>query len=99
MNACSKGQTLHRAHDWLTVTALQVECPAVTPEIVLKASGHVERFTDLMVTDMKTGDCHRADHLLEHHLEALLDNIQNPLPAETQKVGDPTSSMYEFQAW
>lgn len=28
---------------------LEVECPAVTPEIVLKASGHVERFTDFMV--------------------------------------------------
>ena len=65
---------------------LQVECPAVTPEVVLKASGHVERFTDLMVTDTKTGDCHRADHLLEHHLEALLEDTQNPLPPETQKV-------------
>lgn len=34
---------------------LEVECPAVTPEAVLKASGHVERFTDFMVTDEKTG--------------------------------------------
>jgi len=34
---------------------LEVECPAVTPEVVLKASGHVERFTDFMVTDTKTG--------------------------------------------
>jgi len=34
---------------------LEVECPAVTPEIVLKASGHVDRFTDFMVTDLKTG--------------------------------------------
>eukprot|EP00951_Prasinocladus_malaysianus_P011440 scaffold84453_cov20-Prasinocladus_malaysianus.AAC.1 len=34
-------------------------------QAVLKASGHVERFTDFMVTDLKTGDCHRADHLLE----------------------------------
>lgn len=65
---------------------LQVECPAVTPEIVLKASGHVERFTDLMVTDMQTGDCHRADHLLEHHLEALLEDDKKPLPPETQKA-------------
>lgn len=35
---------------------LEVECPAVTPEVVLKASGHVDRFTDFMVTDMKTGE-------------------------------------------
>jgi glycyl-tRNA synthetase (class II) len=35
---------------------LEVECPAVTPEVVLKASGHVDRFTDFMVTDVKTGE-------------------------------------------
>lgn len=34
---------------WLQENMLEVECPAVTPEIVLKASGHVERFTDFMV--------------------------------------------------
>eukprot|EP00877_Chromochloris_zofingiensis_P008694 jgi/Chrzof1/4078/Cz13g19120.t1 len=67
---------------------LEVECPAVTPEIVLKASGHVERFTDFMVTDLKTGDCHRADHLLEHHLEALLEDTKNPLSAEDKKTAE-----------
>lgn len=59
----------------------------MTPEIVLKASGHVERFTDFMVTDIKTGDCHRADHLLEAHLEAILEDKKNPLPAENSQVG------------
>jgi len=32
---------------------LEVECPAVTPEAVLRASGHVDRFTDAMVKDEK----------------------------------------------
>ena len=59
----------------------------MTPEAVLKASGHVERFTDLMVTDRQTGDCHRADHLLEHALEALLEDTANPLSTERRKVG------------
>lgn len=62
-----------------SASAMQVECPAVTPEVVLKASGHVERFTDFMVTDTKTGDCHRADHLLKGHLEALLEDKKAPL--------------------
>ena len=44
---------------------MEVECPSVTPEIVLKASGHVDRFNDLMVKDVKTQDCYRADHLLK----------------------------------
>ena len=52
----------------------QVEASAVTPEPVLKASGHVERFTDFMVKDKVTGECHRADHLLEDKLKALLAN-------------------------
>jgi glycyl-tRNA synthetase (class II) len=30
-----------------------------------RASGHVERFADFMVKDIKTGECFRADHLLE----------------------------------
>ncbi len=30
-----------------------------------QASGHVDRFTDFMVTDAVTGDPYRADHLLE----------------------------------
>lgn len=44
-----------RQHFILEENMLEVECPAVTPEAVLKASGHVERFTDFMVTDTKTG--------------------------------------------
>lgn len=54
--------------------------------MVLKASGHVERFTDFMVTDAKTGDCHRADHLLKGHLEALLEDKKAPLSAEKAQV-------------
>lgn len=68
--------------------AVQVECPAVTPEVVLKASGHVDRFTDFMVTDTKTGDCHRADHLLKGHLEALLEDKKAPLPSDKLQVID-----------
>lgn len=67
-----------RQHFVLEESMLEVECPAVTPEAVLKASGHVERFTDFMVTDVVTGDCHRADHLLENALEALLENTKTP---------------------
>lgn len=64
----------------------QVECPAVTPEAVLRASGHVDRFTDFMVTDSLTGDCHRADHLLKAALEGLLDNPKTGLTPERRRV-------------
>ncbi|XP_056008282.1 LOW QUALITY PROTEIN: glycine--tRNA ligase-like [Ostrea edulis] len=51
---------------------LEVDCSMLTPEPVLVASGHVERFQDYMVKDMKTGDCYRADHLIEATLEKML---------------------------
>ena len=35
----------------------------------MKASGHVDRFADLMVKDMKNGECFRLDHLIKAHLE------------------------------
>lgn len=68
-----------------------MECPAVTPDPVLRASGHVDRFTDYMVTDVATGDCHRADHLLKAALEAALeDKTKSPSPEEI-KVRRSTS--------
>ncbi|CAH1998824.1 unnamed protein product [Acanthoscelides obtectus] len=50
---------------------LEVDCSILTPEPVLKASGHVDRFADLMVKDTKTGECFRLDHLIKAHLEKI----------------------------
>ena len=44
----------------------------MTPSKVLEVSGHAERFADLMVKDLTNGDCFRADHLLEAHIEKTL---------------------------
>ncbi len=48
---------------------LEVDCTMLTPETVLKASGHVDRFADLMVKDMQNGECFRLDHLIKAKLE------------------------------
>lgn len=50
---------------------LEVDCSILTPEPVLKASGHVDRFADLMVKDLKNGECFRLDHLIKNHLEKI----------------------------
>ncbi|XP_017480431.1 PREDICTED: glycine--tRNA ligase isoform X2 [Rhagoletis zephyria] len=50
---------------------LEVDCSILTPEPVLKSSGHVDRFADLMVKDVKTGECFRLDHLIKNALEKL----------------------------
>ncbi|XP_020586265.1 glycine--tRNA ligase, mitochondrial 1-like [Phalaenopsis equestris] len=62
-----------RQHFVLEENMLEVDCPCVTPEVVLKASGHVEKFTDLMVKDEKTGSCYRADHLLKDFCKEKLE--------------------------
>ena len=43
----------------------EVQCPLIGPEIVWKASGHVERFFDYIVECSKCKNIHRADTLLE----------------------------------
>ncbi|KAF6169745.1 hypothetical protein GIB67_004137 [Kingdonia uniflora] len=60
---------------------LEVKCSSVTPEVVLKASGHVEKFTDLMVKDEKTGTCFWADHLLKDFCKEKLEKDLS-LPVE-----------------
>ncbi|VDP89208.1 unnamed protein product, partial [Echinostoma caproni] len=59
-----------RQHFILEDQLLEVDCSMLTPAPVLQASGHVDRFTDLMVKDVKTGECFRADHLVKANLEA-----------------------------
>lgn len=88
-----------RAHFVLEESMLEVECPAVTPEAVLKASGHVDRFTDLMVSDTVTGDCHRADHLLEEALEKALADTAKPLtPHQREEARTLLATVEELTA-
>ncbi|KAF7634404.1 AA_TRNA_LIGASE_II domain-containing protein [Meloidogyne graminicola] len=63
---------LWRTHFILEESMLEVECSSLTPEGVLKTSGHVDRFVDWMVKDKITGACFRADHLIKNNAEAIL---------------------------
>lgn len=54
-----------RQHFVLEENMLEVDCSCLTPEVVLETSGHVAKFEDFMVKEEGTGNCHRADHLLE----------------------------------
>jgi glycyl-tRNA synthetase len=63
---------LWRSHFVLEESMLEVDCTALTPAEVLRASGHVAKFDDFLVEDEVTLECWRADHLLEDHLDAIL---------------------------
>lgn len=67
---------LWRQHFVLEEQMLEVDTTVMTPHDVLKTSGHVDRFTDYMVKDLKTGDFFRADHLLESAVERRLADVK-----------------------
>lgn len=75
-----------RQHFVLEEGMLEVDCPCVTPEIVLKASGHVEKFTDLMVKDEKMGNCYRADHLLKDFCKEKLEQDTTLSPEKVEEL-------------
>ncbi|MFW9849282.1 MAG: glycine--tRNA ligase [Candidatus Thorarchaeota archaeon] len=50
-----------RANFW------EVECPTVSPEIVWKASGHLDGFIDPLTQCTKCDQVYRADNLIEEH--------------------------------
>ena len=64
---------LWRQHFVLEEDMLEIDCTNLTPEAVLRTSGHVERFSDYMVKDTKTGDIFRADHLVKNVLTLRLE--------------------------
>ncbi|GBE61186.1 glycyl-tRNA synthetase [Babesia ovata] len=69
-------EDLWRKHFIVFDEMLEVSCPCITPYSVLKASGHVDRFTDLMVTDLSNGECYRADKYLEDVIDCALSTLE-----------------------
>lgn len=61
---------------------LELEASCLTPTPVLKASGHVDKFHDLLVKDSITEDCYRADHLLTDRLNEILDGDEGKLMSQ-----------------
>lgn len=74
---------LWRKHFVLAESMLEMECTCLTPAVVLQTSGHVERFTDLMVKDTESGECFRADKLLEDAIDNLIE--ENPTFSTEEK--------------
>ena len=56
---------LWRQHFILEENMLEIDTSCLTPGEVFKTSGHTQRFTDVMVKDMKTGELLRVDKYLE----------------------------------
>lgn len=84
---------LWRKHFVLEEDMLELDCTIITPEEVLKTSGHVEKFADWMCKDPKTGEIFRADHLVEEVLEARLKGDKEARGQKTEKVEETAEDL------
>jgi glycyl-tRNA synthetase len=55
---------------------VEIETPIIAPEVVLRASGHLEHFTDPIVECLKCGRKYRADHLIEEQLKVKVEGLR-----------------------
>ncbi|KOB61412.1 hypothetical protein PFHG_03139 [Plasmodium falciparum HB3] len=72
----SELENLWRCHFIYYDEMLEISGSCVTPYQVLKTSGHVDRFTDLMIRDVVTNDCYRADKYLGDFLKAKIEELR-----------------------
>eukprot|EP00871_Galdieria_phlegrea_P000209 jgi/Galph1/1189/GphlegSOOS_G6051.1 len=84
-----------RQHFVVEENMLELEGTSLTPDVVLRASGHIDKFSDFLVKDLKTGDCFRADHLLKEQLKKVIDD--STVSSETkQKAEDCLTAVDEM---
>jgi glycyl-tRNA synthetase len=55
----------------------EIESPTVMPEEALKASGHVDHFTDPMTECKECMEVYRADHIIEEVINKDMDGLSN----------------------
>lgn len=55
----------------------EIEGPTVMPKEVLKASGHVDNFTDPMTKCESCGEVYRADHIIEEAIGMDVESLEN----------------------
>eukprot|EP01063_Lacrimia_lanifica_P028768 TRINITY_DN4265_c0_g1_i1.p1 TRINITY_DN4265_c0_g1~~TRINITY_DN4265_c0_g1_i1.p1 ORF type:complete len:723 (+),score=226.45 TRINITY_DN4265_c0_g1_i1:219-2171(+) len=72
---------------------LEVDTSALTPHEVFAASGHVQRFTDVLVQDAVTGAQHRLDKYLDEWCDA---RMASATPAECEEL---TAVRGTFETW
>ena len=64
-------ESIWRQHFIIFDNMFEISCTCLTPETVLKVSGHVDRFTDLMVRNEKNAEeFFRADKLIVEEIRA-----------------------------
>lgn len=71
-------EQLWRNHFVLEEDMLEIGCTSLMLGEVLKTSGHVDKFEDLMVKDTKTGTPRRADKLIQEFIAKKMAKVKKP---------------------
>lgn len=61
-------------------------CTSMTLSNVLKTSGHIDKFADFMVKDVKNGECHRADKLIDDAIAKLIAKDKKMTAEQKEKL-------------
>eukprot|EP01017_Pseudomicrothorax_dubius_P049615 TRINITY_DN9248_c0_g5_i2.p1 TRINITY_DN9248_c0_g5~~TRINITY_DN9248_c0_g5_i2.p1 ORF type:complete len:644 (-),score=210.64 TRINITY_DN9248_c0_g5_i2:80-2011(-) len=74
---------------------LEISCTNLTPEVVFQASGHVERFNDLIVRDVKNSTGFRADKLVTEFIDKQIEkgNLPPGRKEELEKIARSVDGM------
>ncbi|KAI0470998.1 glycyl-tRNA synthetase 1 [Xylariaceae sp. FL0804] len=83
-----------RKHFVLEENMLELDTTVITPEPVLKTSGHVDKFADWMCKDPVKGEYLRADHLVETVLEARLASGLNGPSKDSPPLDEAAKAEY-----
>lgn len=88
MGCALKSNILNLWRKWfiLEEQMLEIESSILTPESVLKASGHVDRFADYMVKDSLSGEYFRLDHLIKSKLEEICTETDSSKELKTECI-------------
>ena len=65
---------------------VEIDTPNITPEEVFRASGHLEKFVDIMVECEKCHEVYRADHLIEEFYPEITH--RNPETLNPTEMGE-----------
>ncbi|MGB9938007.1 MAG: glycine--tRNA ligase [Methanobacterium sp.] len=80
----------------------EIESPTVMPEEALKASGHVDHFTDPMTECKECFEVYRADHIIEEVINRDVEGLENEeLTAiiESEEIGCPNCGNRLSRVW
>ncbi len=80
----------------------EIESPTVMPEEALKASGHVDHFTDPMTECKECSEVYRADHIIEEVINKDVEGLNNDELTEIicdEKIGCPNCGNVLSHVW